>query len=325
MSQEGRPSYGGQAVIEGVMMRGPNYVALSVRDPYGNIKSFTKEVKSLSQRNSFTRLPIVRGMLSLWESLSLGIGMLLESAEIASPEEEKPSDSSLTMSVLFAAVLAVGLFIVLPSFATEWIMRAVSLSGGTWVSFIESAMRLSILVIYILAISQMEDIQRILQYHGAEHKVIWAFEKNSFNPEEFGTSKEAVDGVGESAIHGSDGFQRAVGSLVEKAQWESRLHPRCGTSFLFIVVLVTWLVFLFVSPSSLPLRILSRIALLPLVAGLAYEILRLSAIHEGIMWDILKAPGVYMQKLTTKEPSKDQLEVAATSLLLLVKEEFQVV
>lgn len=325
MSQEGRPSCGGQAVIEGVMMRGPNYVALSVRDPDGNIKSLTKEVKSLSQRNNFTRLPIVRGMLSLWESLSLGIGMLLESAEIASPEEEKPSDSSLTMSVVFAAVLAVGLFIVLPSFATEWIMRAVSLSGGTWVSFIESAMRLGILVIYILAISQMDDIQRIFQYHGAEHKVIWAFEKNSFNPEEFGISNEGADGVGESAIHGSDGFHRAVGSLVEKAQWESRLHPRCGTSFLFIVVLVTWIVFLFVSPSSLPLRILSRIALLPLVAGLAYEILRLSARHEGIMWDVLKAPGVYMQKLTTKEPSKDQLEVAATSLLLLVKEESQVV
>lgn len=324
MSQKGRPSYGGQAVIEGVMMRGPNYVALSVRDPDGNIKSLTKEVKSLSQRNGFTRLPIVRGVLSLWESLSLGIGMLLQSAEIASPEEEKPSDSSLTMSVLFAAVLAVGLFIVLPSFATEWIMRTVSLSGGTWVSFIESAMRLSILVIYILAISQMKDIQRILQYHGAEHKVIWAFEKNSFNPEEFVTSNEAADGVGKSAIHGNNGFQRAVGSLAEKAQCESRLHPRCGTSFLFIVVLVTWLVFLFVSPGSLALRIVSRIALLPLVAGLAYEILRLSARHEGIMWDILKAPGVYMQKLTTKEPSRDQLEVAATSLLLLVKEESQV-
>jgi len=314
VSDRKRPSYGGQAVIEGVMMRGPNYVALSVRDPNGDINSLTKEVKSLSQRNSFTRLPIVRGALSLWESLSLGIGMLLKSAEIASPEEEKPSDSALTASVLFAACLAVGLFIVLPSFAAAWIMKLSSLSGASWVSFIESAIRLGILVIYILAISQMEDIRRILEYHGAEHKVIWAFEH----------AQEVTNEIEGCVGDGDDDFHKAVGILAGKAQSESRLHPRCGTSFLFIVVLVTWLVFLFVSPDSLPLRILSRIALLPVVAGLAYEILRLSAKHEGWVWDVLKAPGVYMQKLTTKEPSADQLEVAATSLLLLVAEELRV-
>lgn len=308
MADDSKPSYGGQAVIEGVMMRGPKYVSLAVRDPSGNICVKTEEVQSLSQRNWFTRLPVVRGALSLWESLTLGISKLLESAEIASPEEEKPTEGALTLSVLVAVVMALGLFIVLPSYGAQWIVDLGSISGVHWVSFIESCLRLVILVLYVFAISKMEDIQRVFEYHGAEHKVIWAFENNQLP-------------LGQNGNGADHGFGDAVKLLAQKAQSESRLHPRCGTSFLFIAVLVTWVVFLFVTPESLVIRIISRIILLPVVAGLAYEVLKLSAVRSGFIWDMLKAPGMGMQKLTTKEPDLQQLEVAAVSLLSLIAEE----
>ncbi len=308
MGQKDRPSYGGQAVIEGVMMRGPKHAVLSVRDPKGNLVSLSKQPESLAQRSKFARLPVIRGAVSLWESLSLGIQMLLKSAEIASPEEE-PSESEMTLAVIFAFVIGLGIFVVLPTFAASWLMKTIGISGKYWASFIELALRLALLIGYVTAISQMEDIRRVLEYHGAEHKVIWAYEKNTAR----------VDEMLQSV--GSDESCNAVEFLVKKARPEAALHPRCGTSFLFIAVIVTWLVFLFVSPKSLILRVVTRIAMLPVVAGLAYELLKGSSKHEGFIWDLLKAPGIKMQKLTTREPDTDQLEVAATSLVLLICKE----
>lgn len=309
VSQKDRPSYGGQAVIEGVMMRGPRHAVLSVREPNGNLVSLSKQPESLAQRSKFARLPVIRGAISLWESLSLGIQMLMKSAEISSPEEEQPSDKELTLAVVLAFVIGLGLFVVLPTSVVTWLMKSLNISGRFWASFIESALRLVLLIGYVVSISKMEDIQRVLEYHGAEHKVIWAYEKN--------TAK--VDEILKNTDTGQ--FCDAVEFLVEKAQPETTLHPRCGTSFLFIAVIVTWFVFLFISPKSLMVRVVTRIAMLPVVVGLSYELLKGSSKREGFIWNLIKAPGIGMQKLTTREPDTDQLEVAATSLALLIRKE----
>jgi uncharacterized protein YqhQ len=331
VSKDNRPSYGGQAVIEGVLMRGPGNMVLSVRDPDGNIVSLARKVESLTDKSRFARLPIVRGAVSFWESLSLGINILMKSAEIASPEDEKPSDNALTVAVAFAMVIGLGLFVILPSFGTAALMKFASLSGRYWVTFIESSLRMLLLVGYVVAISRMKDIQRVLEYHGAEHKVIWAFEKHPFRLERLldcrcvqadGGSKCSEDVQnGHDNRFDENGLEAAVEFLAEKAKPESTLHPRCGTSLLFIAVLVTWILFLFISPKSILIRIISRIAMLPVVAGIAYEVLKHSTRREGAIWGLVKAPGIAMQKLTTREPDKGQLRVAATSLVLLIAEE----
>ncbi len=312
MTKDNRPSYGGQAVIEGVMMRGPGHVVLSVRDPDGNIVLLSEKLESLAGKSKFARLPIIRGAVSFWESLSLGITMLMKSAEISSAEDEKPSDNALTVAVAFAMFMGLGLFILLPSFGTALLMKLASLSGRHWVTFIESSLRMLLLVAYVVAISGMKDIQRVLEYHGAEHKVIWAFEKHSFRLEDFFSHDNGFD---------ENGLEAAAGFLAEKAEPESTLHPRCGTSFLFIAVFVTWILFLFISPESLTIRVIARIAMLPVVGGVAYEILKHSARQKGAIWGLVKAPGIAMQRLTTKEPDNRQLKVAAASLVLLIAEE----
>jgi uncharacterized protein YqhQ len=319
-------SYGGQAVIEGVMMRGPTHMVLSVRGPDGKVVSLTRSLDTLAQRNKIARWPVVRGAISMWESLSLGIKMLMKSAEIAAPEEEQPSETSLSLAVLFALVVGVGLFIAFPTYVAPWLMKGLGVSGRVWASSVESGLRLVMLLIYVVSISRMEDIQRVLEYHGAEHKVIWAYEKNTDQVEQMlkGGSKDGGPGDRSSEGKGSEGgdpeesSQAAIEFLVQEAAGETTLHPRCGTSFLFIAVLVTWIVFLFVSPGNAILRLAARLAMLPVIAGLAYEVLKNSSRREGLLWDLVKAPGIGMQKLTTRQPDKDQLEVAATSLVLLI-------
>jgi len=374
-------SYGGQAVIEGVMMRGPRHMVLSVRGPDGEVVSLTQPLESLAQRSKFARLPVVRGAISMWESLSLGIQMLMKSAELAAPEEEQPSESALSLAVLFALVVGIGMFIALPAYVTPWLMKALRVSGKYWASSLETGLRLVLLFIYVVSISRMKEIQRVLEYHGAEHKVIWAYENNTAMVKRLikglqdgseagsesdsvsdsegdsegglqgdsegdsgaglqgdskggsrgdlgGSSKDGPEGCPEVGSEGSstdspggvsqDRTRAAVEFLMEKAAHETTLHPRCGTSFLFIAVLVTWIVFLFVSPAGIILRVASRLALLPVIAGIAYEVLKNSSRRQGLLWDLIKAPGIGMQKLTTRQPDRSQLEVAATSLVLLI-------
>jgi uncharacterized protein YqhQ len=390
-------SYGGQAVIEGVMMRGPRHMVLSVRGPDGEVVSLTQPLESLAQRSKFARLPVVRGAISMWESLSLGIQMLMKSAELAAPEEEQPSESALSLAVLFALVVGIGMFIALPAYVTPWLMKALRVSGKYWASSLETGLRLVLLFIYVVSISRMKEIQRVLEYHGAEHKVIWAYENNTAMVKRLikglqdgseagsesdsvsdsegdsegglqgdsegdsgaglqgdskggsrgdlgGSSKDGPEGCPEAGSEagseygregcpevGSEGSstdspggvsqdrtRAAVEFLMEKAAHETTLHPRCGTSFLFIAVLVTWIVFLFVSPAGIILRVASRLALLPVIAGIAYEVLKNSSRRQGLLWDLIKAPGIGMQKLTTRQPDRSQLEVAATSLVLLI-------
>ncbi len=300
------PAYGGQAVIEGVVMRGPRHLAMAVRGPSGDIVSLAKAACMPSEKGGLFRFPIIRGALAFWDTLSLGMEMLMKSAEIAMPEEETPSKAALNLSLVLGAVIAVGMFVLLPTFAASLILRATGWSGRAITSFVELVIRLVLLVGYILAVSRMKEIERVLQFHGAEHKVIWAWEAN-----------HTVPGL----RHDSWEHAQAVNTLANAAKGASRLHPRCGTSFLFLVVLCSWLVFLFVSPSGVLPRVVARILLLPVVAGLSYEVLKLSAGRQGIFWRAIAAPGMALQALTTREPDSDQLEVAAESLAHLIEAE----
>ncbi len=300
------PSYGGQAVIEGVVMRGPRYLAMSVRTPSGEIVSQVKESPMPSEKGGVYKLPVIRGALAFWDTVSLGVETLMRSAEIAMPEEETPSKTAINISVALGAVIAVGIFVLLPTWAASLILGAAGLSGRAITSLVELVIRLMVLVGYIMSVSRMDDIKRVLQYHGAEHKVIWAWEKNHTRP---ALTAESWD------------HSEAVDALTSGAEHTPRLHPRCGTSFLFLVALCSWVVFLFVSPGAFYIRFLARILLLPVVAGLSYEVLKLSAQGEGWFWSAMRAPGMALQALTTKDPDDRQLEVAAESLAHLIEAE----
>lgn len=302
------PSYGGQAVIEGVVMRGPRFASMSVRDPKGEIISFIKKAETPSSRSVFLRMPVVRGALSFWDSLSLGVEMLMRSADISFPDEEKSSKGVVDLSVAIAAVLAIALFIVLPAVVAPYLAAALNVTGTLWASLVEALLRVTVLVAYVGAISRMKEIQRVLEYHGAEHKVIWAWENNHRE-------------INEKIYMDKWGVPEISEFLASKAGRESRLHPRCGTSFLVIVVLVTWAVFLFVTPQGVLNKVVARLALMPLTAGLAYEFLKASAAREGGFWRLLRAPGMGLQSMTTREPDTGQLEVAADSLARLVEAE----
>lgn len=302
------PSYGGQAVIEGVVMRGPEFVSLSVREPGGDIVSFIKRVHSPSEKHSFLRLPIVRGAVAFWESLSLGVQMLMKSADISFPEEEKASSFAVNLSMCLAVFIALGIFVVLPAVAAPPILRVLGVTGRLASSLVETLIRVAVLIAYVASISRMKEIQRVLQYHGAEHKVIWAWEKRHRE-------------INEKVYFEKWGVPEISEYLTSCAESQSPLHPRCGTSFLFISVLVTWAVFLFVSPRGVVDRVAVRLLLMPLAAGISYEILKASASRDSVFWRAIKRPGMGLQSLTTREPDKSQLEVAADSLARLVEAE----
>lgn len=302
------PSYGGQAVIEGVVMRGPRYVSLSVRRPGGDVYSMTKRSLSPAQKSGLMRLPILRGAFAFWDSLSLGIDMLMKSAEIAAPEEIVPSKLAINFGVFLGVVVAIGLFILLPAIAAPYLTAALHIQGRVLGSLVETLLRLAILFSYIGLVFRMPEIQRVLEYHGAEHKVIWAWEKNYREMRET-ARRERLD------INGVAGY------LASKAKSETRLHPRCGTSFLFIVVLCSWVVFLFVNPPTILTRVGARLLLLPVAAGLSYEVLKASADKDNLMWRIIRAPGMALQRATTREPDQGELEVAALSLVHLEEAE----
>ena len=305
---QGAPAYGGQAVIEGVVMRGPQYVSLSVRNPEGGVTSMTKRAPAPSQRSALLRLPVIRGAFAFWDSLALGVEMLVKSAEIASPEEAKPSKAAVDLGVFLGAGLAVVLFILVPAMLTPYLMAAMGIHGQLLASLIETSMRFVILFAYIALVFRMREVQRVLEYHGAEHKVIWAWEKGY---------REIMDTVRKNKWDAGS----VTEYLVARAKSESRLHPRCGTSFLFIVVLCTWVIFLFVTSSNVLMRVLLRLLLLPVAAGLSYEVLKTSADKQGVLWRIIRAPGMALQSLTTREPDRSELEVAADSLVHLVEAE----
>ncbi|ADB46823.1 DUF1385 domain-containing protein [Acidaminococcus fermentans DSM 20731] len=278
-------SVGGQAVIEGVMMRGPGKLAVAVRKPNGEITVDLKDAGSVSDRYPILKKPFLRGVVSLVESLSYGMKALSFSAQASGEEEEgEESMSSLELAgtIAVSVGLAVLLFVVLPTGA----MKLLQNEGFSpmVLNLCEGLLRLGIFLLYIWGISRQKDIQRVFQYHGAEHKTIYTYE------------------------HG-------LPLRVENVRPFSTLHPRCGTNFLMIVMLISIFIFTFLGWPSLWERILSRILLMPVVAGISYEIIRFAGKHMEKPW--VRAailPGLALQKLTTRQPDDDQIEVAIASL-----------
>nr|WP_298268925.1 DUF1385 domain-containing protein [Geobacter sp.] len=282
-----RINVGGQAVLEGVMMRAPRSMAIAVRRPTGEISVKREEVPPLSERFPIVKLPIVRGAVALFSSLVMGLKALNFSAnEAMAEEEEKEELSSWALGGTMAVALGFGvlLFFVFPLYLTKLLTPLIGSSNIVF-NLVDGIIRVAVFLLYIVSISRMKDIQRVFQYHGAEHKTIFAFEA---------------------------GEDLAVANVAR----HSRLHPRCGTSFLLIVMLVSILVFSLI-PKLWPfyLKAGSRVVLLPLIAGISYEFLKWSAKHDtSPLVRMIITPGLALQRLTTREPDESQMEVAIRSM-----------
>jgi uncharacterized protein YqhQ len=274
-------SIGGQAVIEGVMMRGPKYIATAVREPGGTIAINKSLLTSVADKYPILKKPLIRGVVALVESLVYGLKSLSYSAQVAGEEGEELSDKEIAMTMVFALVLGIGLFVILPTYAAKAIHT--SIVDPIMLNLLEGLLRLVIFFAYIFGISRMKDIQRVFEYHGAEHKTIFAYEA---------------------------GVELTAANI----RPYSRFHPRCGTNFLLIVMIVSILLFAFLGWPDLLERIVSRVILLPVVAGIAYEIIRFAGRSEQRWVAIAITPGLWLQKLTTREPSDDQIEVAVAAL-----------
>lgn len=275
--------YGGQAVIEGVMMRGPKDFAVAVRGPAGDILVDRKHLNPVQERYPILKKPIFRGVVALIDSMVLGIKTLTYSANVAIGEDEE--ELSLTEIILTVGVafgLTVLLFVVIPTAAAHFLSGFMGTVGQ---SIAEGILRILIFLGYVVGISLLKDIQRVFQYHGAEHKVIHAYE----------AGEDLAD--------------------TESIQRYSTLHPRCGTAFLLIVMVLAIFFFSFLNTPGLTFRIVSRVLLLPLIAGIAYEIIKISAKHgdESVIKAVI-APGLWLQKLTTREPDDGMIEVAVKAL-----------
>lgn len=288
MSEE-KKNIGGQAVIEGVMMRAPNKFVIAVRQPDGTIAVKRDDIKLDS--NKILKKPIIRGLIGLYDALVLGIKALNFSAEKAMPEEFEKNGKASKMETFFSMFLGIALgivlFLYLPLQLTELSKKLFPIVEQSFLVFnlVDGVLRIIFFIIYLLIISQLKDIKRVFSYHGAEHKCIYAYE----------SGKELT---------------------VENARCMSRFHPRCGTSFLLIVLIVSIFVFsLIPKDSHFLIKFGSRILFMPLIAGISYEILKLSGKHaNNIIVKILIAPGLWLQKITTREPDDDMLEVAMISI-----------
>ncbi len=294
---------GGQAVIEGVMMRSSDLLAVAVRKPDGEISIKKENFVSFLQRFPFFKYPVIRGAVVLVQSLIIGMRSLNYSAEVAIAEEKKKEAKSrgedeatleaskvspwaLGISIAVALIFGIALFFFLPLFLTDLLKKAFPIFGNNILfNLVDGLIRIIIFVIYIFSISLIKDIKRIFQYHGAEHKTVYAYE------------------AGEELT-------------IKNVKKFSTLHPRCGTSFLLFVMVVAILVFSFL-PTDQPLyiKIWPRLALLPLIAGISYELIRLSARkRENSFFKVLIWPGLFFQRITTAEPSDEQLAVAIEAL-----------
>jgi uncharacterized protein YqhQ len=279
-------SYGGQAVIEGVMMRGAHSSAVAVRDPDGRIVIHEQPLNQALYRGRISKTPFIRGLVGLWDALGLGTRALMWSADIAMGEEEEVNFNGPIgfATIAFALVLGIGLFFLLPTSAATGIQNLLNLHSAPFlVNLIEGTIQLTVLITYISVIGRMSDVKRLFGYHGAEHKTINAYEAGAeLTPE-----------------------------VVAKYPIE---HPRCGTAFLLTVVFVSVMVFSLLGRPPFALLVLSRVLLIPVIAGIAYELLRYTArnIDKPLIRRIV-APNLALQHLTTREPDMDMIEVAITA------------
>lgn len=299
-------SVGGQAVMEGVMMRTPTGgIALAVRKADGTIETEYTRRPTLAKKGTFFGFPVVRGVVAFVESLVTGMQVTTRSAELVGEDvAEEPSrfekwlaaktgksamDVAMVVAVVLAIALALGLFVFLPSLVNQLIPWKEG-AATIWKSLTEGGVRLLIFLAYITAISLVKDIGRVYMYHGAEHKTIACYEHEApMTPEE--------------------------------AMKYSRLHPRCGTNYLFLVMAIAILFFAVIPyQENLFLRLLTRIVGLPIVAGISYEVMKLAAASDGLLARIVRAPGMFLQYLTTREPEPDMIEVAIAAFNLAMND-----
>lgn len=282
---------GGQAVIEGVMMKNGEQYAVAVRKPDGEIIVDKKEYAGVLSGTGIKNVPFIRGVLNFVDSLVLGMRTIMYAASFFEDEEtqgqaedkeirERQERRWMNATLALSVVMAVFLFMLLPYGISRLLGRFLP---EMWLAVAEGLLRLIIFLAYIIAISQMKDIQRVFMYHGAEHKCINCIE------------------------HGME-------LTVDNVRISPRLHKRCGTSFLFLVIFISIIIFLFVRPESALMRIAARILAVPVIAGAAYEFIRLAGRSDNPVVDFLSRPGVALQKLTTREPDDDMIEVGIASV-----------
>ena len=287
---------GGQAVLEGVMMKHKDAYAVAVRKQNGEIEVETEEFQGVLHGSALKKIPFIRGVFQFADSLILGMRTLTWSASFYEEEENKPQEKpslfqklfgekadevAMGLTTAFSLIMAVAIFMVLPYFISAYIGKYVR--NMSLIAIIEGLVRILIFVLYIAGISAMKDIRRLYQYHGAEHKCINCIEKG-----------------------------RPL--TVHNVMRSSRLHKRCGTSFLLFVMLVSVVLFFFIRVENPAYRVLIRILLIPVIAGISYEIIRLAGNSDNILVRILSAPGMWLQRLTTKEPDESMAEVAIASV-----------
>ncbi len=290
-----KTSIGGQALIEGVMMKGPSVTAMAVRNPKGEI--VTSEWQTHKGGKPWhKKTPFVRGAFEFVSMMMLGYKCLMKSADMAEIElddeskldrwiknkfGDKATDIITYIALIMAIGLAVGLFFVLPTFITGFFQSIIP--NETVLSFVETTVKITLFVLYLVAISRLEDIRRVFMYHGAEHKTIFCYE-------------------------------RGMELTVENVRDCPRFHPRCGTSFLLIVMVVSAVTFSFLGWGSLLLRTVLKVLLLPVVVGISYEIIKFAGRHDNILTRAISAPGMWLQALTTAEPDDSMIEVAIAAM-----------
>ncbi len=278
---------GGQAVLEGVMMKNKDRYAIAVRKPNGQIAVELEHYQELGHENGIKKLPFVRGVFNFLDSMIVGMKALNYSASFYEEDDEKAAEQSggdkfsNILVALFSIALAVGFFIVLPFLLSS--LFAEYIRNASLLAVIEGGIRILIFLLYVWGIGRMKDIRRLYQYHGAEHKCINCVEKG-----------------------------RPL--TVHNVMRSSRLHRRCGTSFIFFVLLVSIVLFFFIRVDHLAVRVVLRILLMPVVAGISYELIRLAGRHDNLFVRILSAPGMMIQRFTTKEPDRQMAEVAIAAV-----------
>jgi len=289
---------GGQAVLEGIMMKNKEHYSIAVRKPDGSIEVDVDNYQGILHDKNIIKIPFIRGIFNFIDSLILGMRSLNFSAEFYIDEDEAKSDEGgeaskktkekkdsgagiTAMTGILSVIIAVGIFMVLPVYLTK--LFTTDVRNESIIALVEGGIRLALFLIYVIVISLMRDIRRVYMYHGAEHKCINCIE-------------------------------RGRPLTVPNVMRSSRMHKRCGTSFLLFVVVVSIVVFFFIRVDNMALKVLLRIVLIPVIAGISYELLRLAGRFDNIFTNILSAPGLLLQRLTTREPDEDMAEVAIAAV-----------
>lgn len=296
-----KQNVGGQAVIEGVMMQSKNYRAIAVRKSNGEIELKKERIKSWVQDKKIDKIPFLRGAFVLFETMIQGMKSLNYSSEFFMEDDEeeedvidrflkkifkdKANDAIMAVSLILAMIISVGLFVLIPTTISGFFSGIIK--NNIVLNLIEGIIRISILILYMLGISKNEDIKRTFRYHGAEHKAIYCYENE-------------------------------LELTVENAKKFTTLHPRCGTNFLFIVMATSIILFSFFGWPNIFARIVMRIICIPIVAGISYEIIKFLGKYNNILSKIVAYPGMMLQKITTKEPNDEQLEVAIKALKAVI-------